>query len=744
MPPREDSRPPPAPPCADLFPWSTRWTCALIFGATLLAYLPALPGGFIWDDAGHVTRLDLQSLSGLGRIWFEIGATQQYYPFLHSAFWVEHHLWREWAPGYHLLNVLLHATAACLLGLTLQRLLEEERARPLDPLGALDRANGQVVDAVKGTAADIRKSADSLNPSRRQRGVASAWLAALLFALHPVCVESVAWIAEQKNTLSTVLYFSAALAYLRFDEKRKAAPYALATGLFVAALLTKTVTATLPAALLVVFWWKRGRLSWRRDVMPLAPWFALAAAAGWLTAWFERTRIGAQGADFALTLVQRCLLAGRVVWFYLGKLFWPADLMFIYPRWTMNAAAIWQWLFPLAALALVIGLWLGRRRGALAGWLFFGGTLFPALGFINVFPFLFSFVADHFQYLACTGILTLVASGFVSLVDSATQRDGRNGPSSRAKASLGTVDRPLDDRRQTSTSIMPRLSLPMGRAMAALVLIALGILTWRQCTMYQSDFMLYETTLAKNPACWLAHNNLAEALANSGRAAEAIPHLEQALRLRPDFPEAENNLGDDLRQLGRPQEALAHFEHALRLQPAFAEAHNNRGVALMMTGRATEGMAEFTEALRLKPGYAMARFNLGLARADAGRPDQAIADFAAAVRLDPDFGDAELNWAVGLTILGRFPEAVPHFDRALQLAPGSPAAYCSYGRALAGAGRAHEAIRQYEQALALDPGIAEAHFGLAQALRQVGRTQEAEVHDLEGLRLNPDAQQGHN
>jgi tetratricopeptide (TPR) repeat protein len=652
MPPRENSRPPPALPCADVFAAPGRWMCALIFGATLLAYFPAFQGGFIWDDAGHVTRPELQSLQGLGRIWCEIGATQQYYPVLHTAFWVEHLLWGGWAPGYHILNVLLHATAACLLGIALRRL------------------------AIPG-----------------------AWLAALLFALHPVCVESVAWIAEQKNTLSTVLYFSAALAYLRFDEKRRGAPYALATGLFVVALLTKTVTATLPAALLVVFWWKSGRLSWRRDALPLAPWFALAGAAGWMTAWFERTRIGAQGTDFALTLVQRGLLAGRVIWFYLGKLVWPADLIFIYPRWSLDPAQAWQWLFPLAALALLVALWLGRWRGAVAGLLFFVGTLFPALGFINVFPFLFSFVADHFQYLACAGILALVAAGFVSLLPR-------------------------------------RLPVASGRMLAALVLAALGILTWHQSTLYRDVFTLYETTLAKNPSCWLAHNNLAEALANSGRASEAIPHLEQALRLRPDFPEAENNLGDDLRLLGRPQEAIPHLEHALRLQPAFAEAHNNLGAALMMTGQSARGSAEFKEALRLKPGYAVARFNLGLARANAGQPDQAIGDFAEAVRLNPGYGEAELNWGIGLALAGRFPEARTHFERALELDPDSPDAQHSFGRALADAGRLDEAIAHYEQALRLAPDFAQAHRDLALALRQAGRLSEADAHYREATRLN--------
>jgi hypothetical protein len=248
----------------------------LLFCATLIAYWPSLNGGLIWDDDGHLTKLDLQSLHGLWRIWFELGATQQYYPLLHSLFWIEHRLWGDAVLGYHLVNVTLHAIAACLLVAVLKRL------------------------ELKG-----------------------AWLAGFIFALHPVSVETAAWISEQKNTLSAVFYFASALVYLRFDQTRERSKYLLASALFVLALLSKTVTATLPAALLVVFWWKRGTLSWKRDVFPVLPWLSFGAAAGLFTSWVERTFIGAQGADFALTLTERILLAGRALWFYAGKLICP-------------------------------------------------------------------------------------------------------------------------------------------------------------------------------------------------------------------------------------------------------------------------------------------------------------------------------------------------------------------------------------------------------------------------------------
>ena len=275
-------------------------TWVLMLCATLVAYLPALRGGLLWDDNMHVTRADLRSLDGLWRIWFDLGATQQYYPLLHSAFWLEHRIWGDAVLGYHLTNVALHAASACLVVMIVRRL-----------------------------------------------SLPGAWLAGFVFALHPVCVEAVAWISEQKSTLSGVFYLAAALTYLHFDRTRRKSQYFMALGLFVLALMSKTVTATLPAAMLVVFWWQRGRLAWRRDVLPLVPWFAVGACAGLFTAWVESAPrlIGAQGPEYALTLPQRLLLAGRVPWFYAGKVLWPSNLMFSYPQWKIDSGEWRQYLF---------------------------------------------------------------------------------------------------------------------------------------------------------------------------------------------------------------------------------------------------------------------------------------------------------------------------------------------------------------------------------------------------------------
>jgi protein O-mannosyl-transferase len=506
------------------------WFAALVVVALIIVYYPALHGTFIWDDNGHVTRTGLRSLDGLRRIWFEVGATQQYYPLLHTAFWIEHKLWGNSVLGYHLVNVLQHALSACLLLLILRRL-----------------------------------------------ELSSAVLAAAIFALHPVQVESVAWITEQKNTLSAVFYFAAALVYLRYDQERQTKHYVFALALFVIGLLTKTVVATLPAALLVVFWWQRGRLQWRRDVIPLIPWFVLGAVAGLFTAWVERKLIGAEGAAFDLTLLQRCLLAGRVVWVYLGKLFWPLDLMFIYPRWKVDATVGWQYLFPVGALVLVasIGLIRNRWRGPLAGFLFFASSLFPVLGFFNVYPFLFSFVADHFQYLSSVGIIVVTSA--------------------------------------CMTSLLPQIlseSQKTGWVLALVLLATLGILTRQQSQIYSDPATLYVATLDRNPNCWMCHNNLGLLFANAGQREAAIDHYEKALALKPDSAEAHNNLGNVLFEAGMISEAKSRYEEALRYRPKYIDALNNLGGVYFRLGRVAEAKAQYEAVLRINPDYAAARENL--------------------------------------------------------------------------------------------------------------------------------------
>src|SRR5688572_7168438 len=461
---------------------------------TLAAYYPAWHGGLLWDDDAHITRVDLRSLHGLWRIWFDVGATQQYYPVTHSAFWVLHRFFGDATLGYHLVNICLHATSAFLFAVLLRRL------------------------AVPG-----------------------AVVAAFIFAVHPVHVESVAWITELKNTLSGVLYLSAAIAYVNFDTNRRKRWWALAFGLFALALLSKTVTATLPAALLVVFWWKRGHLRLREDVLPLLPFFAIGVLGGAVTAWVERTHIGAEGAAFGFSVIERGLIAGRAIWFYLAKLVWPANLVFIYPRWNINPFAWWQYVFPLAVGLLLAGLWRyrTRSRAPLAALLLFIGTLVPALGFVNVYPFVFSFVADHFQYLASLGVIALVSAGATLL---------------------------MRRRRVTPT---------LAASLAVLIVGASAVLTWRQSREYVDGETLYRTTLRSNPSSPMVRNNLGGLLRKRAGLVspdrrlleEAEAQFREALRLRPDdFPQAHNNLGTTLLALDRFDAAIAEYRDALRLR----------------------------------------------------------------------------------------------------------------------------------------------------------------------------------
>jgi Flp pilus assembly protein TadD len=619
--------------------------------------------GFIWDDDVYVTANSmLSSPGGLAQIWFDPSATVQYYPLVHTSFWLEYHLWGLNPLGYHIVNVLLHTLAAILLWRILVRL----------------QAPG-------------------------------AWLAAGIFALHPVAVESVAWVTERKNVLSAVFYFAAALAYWRWDApvatggepggtiRNRWHWYFFAFALFMAALLSKTVTCSLPAALLLVIWWKRGHLA-VRDVWPLLPFFMAGAGLGWLTVWLERTQVGAQGPEWAINFSERCLIAGRALWFYAGKLCWPTNLTFIYPRWQINAGEWWQWAFPAAALAVVAGLWRLRGRigrGPLVAAFFFGGTLLPALGFTNVYPMRYSFVADHFQYLAGTGLMALAAAG------------------------LMRIFRPI----------------PLAGVVLAL---GLAFLTWKQSHIYVNQETLWKDTLAKNSACWLAHINLGSTLLHQGRTEAAISEYQEAIRLKTDDAEVHNNLGIALFAEGRTDEAISEYQEAIRLKPENGQAHNNLGNAFLNQGRTDTAISQYQAAIRLKPDDAKAHYNLGTALLNQGRADAAIGQFRETLRLEPDNAEAHNN--LGLTLLneGKPDLAVNEFQTAIHWKPEDAEARYNLGIALAKQNKMDAAINQFNEAIRLKADYVQAHNNLGIILLQQGQTDKAVKEFQEAIRLKPD------
>ncbi|MBN2573894.1 MAG: tetratricopeptide repeat protein [Deltaproteobacteria bacterium] len=628
--------------------WKNRdWAFALLLvAATFLAYQPAWNGQPVWDDAAHMTKPTLRSVAGLASIWTQLGATQQYYPLVHTVFWLEYRLWGESTVGYHLLNILLHSTSALLLVAVLGRL--------------------------------------------RIRG---AWLAAGIFALHPVMVESVAWITELKNTLSGVLYIAAALAYLSFDDNRETRHYATALLLFALGLLAKSAIATLPAALLVVFWWKRGTVSLRRDVMPLTPFFVIGAISGLFTAWVERAFIGAAGGGFDLTFAERCLVAGRAVWFYIYKLVWPANLIFIYPRWSMDSIDVRQYLFP-AALVLFAGpFWVLRHRSRtpLAVLLLFVITLFPALGFFNVYPFAYSYVADHFQYLATIAPITVAAACLAKATD-----------------------------QLKGTSL--RWLRP---AVPGTLLLVLSMLSWKQSHMYSDAETLYRTTMSRNASCWMAYTHLGLLLMETGRHDEAMDHLLKALVHHPQKADAHANLGLLFMDMGRAEEAATHLRRALEINPRQADAHNNIGALLARNGRPEEGMAHLLQALELHPDHAEVHYNVADLLASTGRIEEAMVHYRIALELHPEYADAYNNLGLLLAKRNRHDEAMGHFRKALQLDAEHANAHNNLGVMLAGVGEIDAAILHYRRALKTNPGAVEHLDNLVSALLKKGHWIEA-------------------
>jgi tetratricopeptide (TPR) repeat protein len=648
--------------------WSGRdWMLAvLLLAAVGLAYLPVWHAGFIWDDDEHLTQNPcIVGALGLKGIWTTSAAT--YYPLVLTSFWIGHALWGLNPLPYHLVNVAMHGACAILFVLVLRRL------------------------KIKG-----------------------AWLGVALWALHPVQVESVAWITELKNTQSCLFYLLSILLFLRWrgiEGKRESRYYGLALVCTALAILSKSSTVMLPVILGLCWWWMEGRWRWR-NALWLAPFLLIAATASGWTIWEQKYHSRALGPEWSQSWWERIAIAGKSFWFYAGKLAWPHPLIFIYPRWKISIANPLDYLPAVAAASGMYVLWRRRDGGMRA--LFFAAacyavSLFPVMGFFNVYFFRYSYAGDHFQYLASMSPLALAGAGAAKVRDSW-----------RRKLSL----------------IQP--------VVITTVLAALALLTYRQCGMYRDVEALWRTTLDMNPECWLAHNNLGFVLARQGRTEEAIGRYREALRINPEFEEAHVNLGAAYLQQGRTEEAIGCYREALRIKPDFAQAHNNLGNALLQQGRAEEAMGCYREALRIKPAYAEAHYNLGKALLQEGRTEEAIGCYREALRINPDFADAQINLGAAYLQEGRTEEAIGCYREALRINPDFADAQINLGAAYLQEGRTEEAIGCYREALRINPAYAEAHYNLGNALLQEGRTEEAIASYREALRINPAYAEAHN
>jgi tetratricopeptide (TPR) repeat protein len=621
----------------------------------LVAYLPALRNGFIWDDNDYVTEnLVLRSVDGLRRLWLDPQSVPQYYPVTFTSFWLDYHLWGLEPFGYHLVNILLHAASAVLLWRVLAQL-----------------------------------------------GIRGAWMAAALFAVHPMQVESVAWVTERKNVLSGLFFFAAFLMYLRAETPELVAgtvrirwqPYLASLALFVGALLAKSVTCSLPAVLLLVFWWQRGTLD-RRTVLRLLPMFAVGLVMAAVTAWMERyhvlTDVLTEGPEFSQSLVERVLIAGRALWFYPRTLIWPRGLAFMYPRWTIDARAWWQYAFPAAAAAVIAALYVARHRigrGPFVAALCYIGALTPALGFIDVYPMRYSFVADHFAYLPIVALIVMLPTAGLRMMDF------------------------LPDRSRRAVAL----------SVGAAVLLVLGAATASYARSFQDMRTLWTDSLASNPESWLAHNNLGRILDDDRNIEGATAEFLESLRVHPS-PEAHTNLGIVLARQGRHDEAAGHYRAALALSPRFAAAHMNLGIVLRDQGRVDEAIAEFREAFRPPYTFIEARYALALLLGGRGNLDEAIAQFSEVVKAEPNRTDAQYNLGVALQKVGRLEEAMARYRETLRLEPENANAHNNLGVALRQTGRLDEAIAEFTEAVRLRPSSDQAQSNLRAALAARGGT----------------------
>jgi Flp pilus assembly protein TadD len=677
------------------------WLAGALVLLCLIAYLPTLHNGFVWDDDVFLTKNALiQAPDGLCRFWFSTQPSD-YWPVTSTTLWLEWRLWGLHAAGYHATNVALHLAEALLLWSILRRLR-----------------------------------------------VPGAYLAALLFVVHPVNVESVAWIAQRKNLMAMLFYLLSIHCFLRtrwsdptpgrwLDSAAGPAPrsrvappsdlvappsdlvaspndlialpsdlpmYGLSLLAFIFALLSKGSVAPLPVVFLGIIAWRRRVVG--RDVLKLTPFFLVAAALIGVNVWFQTHGSGeiVRHADG----LERLLGAGAVVWFYLTKALLPVGLVFVYPQWNVSTDNLLWWLPLLAAAALTGLLWARVRslspvipsaarnpvrcgwriprsarndrisrheiwRSAWFAWLYFVVMLLPVMGFTDVYFMQFSLVADHYQHLAIIGVLALAAAAWTQL-----------GIDSRVKF-----------------------------VVAAGVVGLLAMATYREAGTFRDDPALWTATVQRNPGSSMAQNNLGMALFLQGRIAEAASRFERALAINPANAEAHYNRGLVLAREGRRGEAMAEDATAVRLRPAFPDAQNNLGKGLLHTGRPADAIPVFERALRLEPDNAETHANLGAALIATGHPREAVGELERALQLKPDYAETCNNLGVALAGAQRLPEAIVQYERALALKPDYFEADINLGNALANSGRLADAAARFQDALRLNPNYAPAAQNLA-------------------------------
>jgi hypothetical protein len=502
--PPKAARKPPAPVRETLrakpkaFDWKRLFQVLLIVAAGLWIYWPALHGNWLWDDDFLIEHNDLiQDPDGLRHVWFSPSDLIDYFPLTVSLEWLEWQFWPDDTFCYHLTNVILHVSSALLVWHLLSKL-----------------------------------------------GLRLAWLGGLLFTIHPVMVESVAWIAELKNTLSMPFFLLSMCAWIDYDRREKSEYYFLSLFLFLTAMLCKTTMVMFPVIILLYAWWKRGRIGWN-DLKYSAPFFAISLALSLAVIAYLRYGVGQEFIPLG-GFFSRMACAGLSIAFYFSKCFLPVELLPIYPQWNIDPPSPVQFLpWPVLGGAIY---WLWTKcsksepwaRHVLFGLGFFLINLAPFVGFRVISFMRFTWVMDHFLYLPIIGLLGL------------------------AVAALGQLEERL------SATTRP---YAIGGIAVAMILLTIG--SHRYAKIFINSKTQWTYTIQHSPGAWPAYNNLGNVLSDTGQQQEAMEQYKKALILNPNYPEAHNNLGIIFARMGRLPEAIDQFEQALKLCPTLESAQDN-------------------------------------------------------------------------------------------------------------------------------------------------------------------------
>jgi len=693
--------PPPSPPTRP-GPVRIALLCAALVLVIFAVFGGLLSSGFVlYDDSAYVTE-NPHVLKGLSRESVSWAFTTTDAANWHPLTWLSHmtdvQLFGLDAGRHHLTSLLLHTLSAVLLFLIFFRMT-----------GAL---------------------------------WCSAFVAAL-FALHPLHVESVAWIAERKDVLSTLFWLLALGAWLAYLKSKKTAPYVLTLVFYALGLMAKPMLVTLPFTLLLLDYWPLNRLTlplrrrsgeMKKLLWEKAPLFVMAAVSCVVTVIAQRGG-GAIKTTLEFPADQRLANAAQTYVTYLGKTVWPSSMAVFYPHPHTGLFTPFA-LLAILALAGVTALAFRLRRRApylLFGWLWYVGTLVPVIGLVQVGV---QSMADRYTYIPLIGIFAAAAWGLADI-----------GKRSRA---LGRAVATSAGVSLAALSVLARIQAGYWAGNEKLFMHALAVTTDNDLAHYQigctrqNEGNLDEAiahlaeSVRINPDRADAQNNLGIALDRRDRTPEALDHFREALRIQPGKTQAMNNLGLALVKLHRLPEALGYFQEAVGLDPDYADARNNLGNALAASGRLEEAVGHYREALRIQPDAVKTITNMGMALGKMDRLSEAIQCFRDAVRLHPEYADAQNNLGVALAKTGRADEAIAHYQQALKLQPDAAKTLDNLGLALGMANRFSEALDRFQEAVRINPDFAEAQYHLAVALAQAHRLAEARDHFQKALQISPD------